>query len=224
MIVIIILENVSKKFTTNEVSQLVLSDINLTIEENEFITIVGKSGSGKTTLINLIGLLDKPTSGNIYCESKKVNFEKEKEVEDLRANHMSFIFQNANLISSLNPIENIMLGMNKENNQKEKRERAKKLLENVGLKGKEKAKINNLSGGEQQRVSVARALGNSPKILICDEPTGSLDQKTGETIIDLLTSIWEDTRMSLIMVTHDQDLANLGRRKIELVEGELNEF
>ncbi|MGX7108691.1 ABC transporter ATP-binding protein [Facklamia miroungae] len=217
-------ENISKEFTSNGNSQMVLSNINLRVKEKDFITIIGKSGSGKTTLINLIGLIEKPTSGSIYFESKEINFKKEKEVEELRGNYVSFIFQNANLISSLNPIENIMLGMNKEKNKDKKMKIAKKLLEDVGLKGKEMAKINNLSGGEQQRVSVARALANSPKILICDEPTGSLDKKTGETIIELIISIWKETEMSLIVVTHDQDLANLGQRKLELDEGELNEL
>lgn len=217
------LKNLRKEYASNEETQLVLSNINLTIKEKEFITIVGKSGSGKTTLINLIGLLEKPTSGSIYYESKEVNFENEKEIEMFRSNYISYIFQSSNLINSLNPIENIIIGMNKEKNKNKKREIAEKLLESVGLKGKERAKITDLSGGEQQRISIARALANSPKVLICDEPTGALDQKTGKSIVELLLSAWRDTGMSLIVVTHDQDLANLGNRKLEIVEGELNE-
>lgn len=180
------LKNVSKHFEVNKEKQYVLKDINLKIEKGDFITIMGPSGGGKSTLLNILGLLTPKSSGEINFKGSEINYKKEKKTEKIRRDNIGFVFQNNNLINSLNVRENIMIAMNNDKKYNEKKEEARKLLETVGLRDKEKAKIGHLSGGQAQRISLVRALVNNPDILLCDEPTGALDSKNGSKVIDLL--------------------------------------
>lgn len=217
------LKNVTKEFSVENVSQKVLDNINLEIKRNEFITIMGPSGGGKSTLLQIIALLTNNTTGEIYFNDEIVDFKKEKKINDLRRDNISLVFQNSNLISSLNVIENIVIAINSKESYREKVNKAKVLLDKVGLKGKYNAKVTSLSGGEAQRVSVVRAIINNPKLLLCDEPTGALDSTNSNKIIELLLEIKNQIGCTLIIVTHDKDIGNLGDKKIFLKDGELYE-
>lgn len=218
------LKNVSKHFEVNKEKQYVLKDINLKIEKGDFITIMGPSGGGKSTLLNILGLLTPKSSGEINFKGSEINYKKEKKTEKIRRDNIGFVFQNNNLINSLNVRENIMIAMNNDKKYNEKKEEARKLLETVGLRDKEKAKIGHLSGGQAQRISLVRALVNNPDILLCDEPTGALDSKNGSKVIDLLLDFRKKKNIALVIVTHDKTIGELGDRQFYLEDGELNEI
>ena len=218
------LKNVTKEFKTNNVSQLVLKNINLEIKANEFITIMGPSGGGKSTLLQIISLLTAITSGEIYFNDMKINFNDEKKLNTIRREYIGLIFQNPNLISSLNVVENIIIAMNSTESYKTKLQRAKILLKRVGLETKYNSNISSLSGGEAQRVSIVRALVNNPKLLLCDEPTGSLDSVNSAKIMDLLLEMKKEFGCTLIIVTHDKEIGNLGMKKLFLKDGEIHEM
>lgn len=218
------IKNISKKFVTEKVEQTAIKNINLNIKQGEFITIMGPSGGGKSTLLNIVGLLMEPTSGEIYFNNTKVNFNNENELDRCRREHIGLIFQNSNLISCLDPVENLIVPMNNNLNKKEKIKIAKKLLEKVGLKGKENSKVSSLSGGEAQRVAIVRALVNNPKVILCDEPTGALDTVNGEKVINLLLDIKKENNCTLIIVTHDKKIGELGKRQLYIQDGELHEL
>ena len=184
------------------------------IDENDFITIMGKSGCGKSTLLNIIALLTEPTAGSVYYDGVRVNFRKMKKVESNRRNKIGLVFQNPNLISTLNVYENILLTMIS-------KEKGKILdyLDMVGLKDKYKADVRTLSGGEAQRVAIVRAIINHPEVLLCDEPTGSLDSESSKVIVDLLLKVQEETKCGLIIVTHDNEIGSLGKERIILEGG-----
>lgn len=217
------LKNISKSYKDGEKTNKVLNDVNLVINDNDFITIKGQSGGGKSTLLNIISLLSKPTTGTIYFNGKEVNFNNEKEVEKIRRENVGLVFQSANLISCLDALDNILLPANGEN-KKELKEKSKRLMDKVGLKGKYKAKVKALSGGEAQRVSIVRALINKPKFILCDEPTGALDQDTGKKVIDLLRKIYIEEKCTIIIVTHDEKIAALGKRQFVVQGGKLIEM
>lgn len=217
------LKNISKSYKDGEKVNNVLKNINLVINNNDFITIRGQSGGGKSTLLNIISLLTKPTTGSIYFNGKKVDLNNEKEVERIRRENIGLVFQSANLISCLNSLDNILLPAYSED-RKAIKEKAINLMTRVGLKEKCKSKVKALSGGEAQRVSIVRALINKPKILLCDEPTGALDQGTGRKVIDLLKEIYKEERCTLIIVTHDEKIADLGERKFVVQGGMLIEM
>lgn len=217
------LEGVSKTYKDGEKTNTVLKNVNIVIKDNDFITIKGPSGGGKSTLLNIISLLTKPTTGSIYFDGKKVNLDSEKEVEKVRRENIGLVFQSANLISCLNSIDNILLPACG-NERKSTKAKAMQLLDRVGLKEKCNAKVKALSGGEAQRVSIVRALINSPKIILCDEPTGALDQETGKKVIDLLKEIYKEEKCTLIIVTHDEKIAALGERKFVVQGGMLIEM
>lgn len=218
------LKNVSKYFEVNKEKQYVLRNVNLKIEKGDFITIMGPSGGGKSTLLNIIGLLTEKSSGEISFKGSEINYKKEKKTEKIRRDNIGFVFQNNNLINSLNVRENIMIAMNNDKKYNEKKEEARKLLETVGLRDKEKAKIGHLSGGQAQRISLVRALVNNPDILLCDEPTGALDSKNGNKVIDLLLDFRKKRNIALVIVTHDKTIGQLGDRQFYLEDGELNEI
>lgn len=218
------IRNLEKEFKQGEgVSQRVLKSINIKINKGEFLTIMGPSGGGKSTFLYTLGLLIEPTNGEIYYDGRKVNFKKESELDKFRRNKIGFIFQNANLISSLNPIENLIVAMSSKESYREKQKRAEELLRKVGLEGKEKVKVSSLSGGEAQRVALVRALVNKPQVLLCDEPTGALDSDNGDKVMKLLMNIRREFGCTLIIVTHDKEIGELGNRKIFLKDGVIHE-
>lgn len=218
------IRNLEKEFKQGEgVSQRVLKSINIKINKGEFLTIMGPSGGGKSTFLYTLGLLIEPTNGEIYYDGQKVNFKKESELDKFRRNKIGFIFQNANLISSLNPIENLIVAMSSKESYREKQKRAEELLRKVGLEGKEKVKVSSLSGGEAQRVAIVRALVNNPQVLLCDEPTGALDSENGDKVMKLLMNIGREFGCTLIIVTHDKKIGELGNRKIFLKDGVIHE-
>ena len=197
-----------------------LNGIDLTIREGEFVSIIGPSGSGKSTLLNMLGALDVPDSGSINVAGHDLNTS--KKLNDFRAESIGFIFQLHNLIPNISVVENVEIPMfTQKLSSKEMRSKALKLLDDVGLKDKADIKPNKLSGGERQRVAIARALANDPSIILADEPTGSLDSKTSSKILRQLIDLHEDKNVTLIIVTHDMDVAKLADRVIEVLDGEI---
>lgn len=217
------INNLSKEFKGKSFTQKVLKNINLEIKDGEFVTIMGPSGGGKSTLLNIIGMLEEPTNGEVFIDEKKVNYKSQNVLDNLRRENIGLIFQNPNLISSLNPLENLLIAMQNNDSAKDKINKAKELLKSVGLNGKEKSKITNLSGGEKQRVSIVRALVNNPQILLCDEPTGALDSKNGQNVIDILLKFKKATNATLIVVNHDETIGSLGEKRLYLQDGGLHE-
>ena len=204
------IKNLTKDFTREGISERVLKDVSLNIKDGQFVTIMGPSGGGKSTLLNIIAMLMEPTSGSVTIDDEEINYKKENHNDDLRRNKIGLIFQNANLISCLSPMENLMVAMDNDKSYKEKKEEAKRLLESVGLKNKIKADVSSLSGGEAQRVAIVRSLVNKPSILLCDEPTGALDSNNGKKVMELLLNIKKQNNTTLIIVTHDKRIADMG--------------
>ena len=197
-----------------------LNGINLTIHDGEFVSIIGPSGSGKSTLLNMLGALDVPDSGSIEVAGQ--NLGDDKKLNEFRSQKIGFIFQLHNLIPNISVRENVEIPMYTQKlSSGEMKNRALKLLDDVGLKDKADILPNKLSGGERQRVAIARALANDPSIILADEPTGSLDSKTSSKILRLLIDLHEDKNVTLIIVTHDMDVAKLADRVIEVLDGEI---
>lgn len=216
------LKNITKDYLDGTEKHVVLQDINLKIGKNDFITIQGKSGGGKSTLLQIIGLLTEPSEGSIVYNNEDVDMKQREKVDCLRKNNVGFVFQTPNLISCLNPLDNIMLpATGKE--QKEIKKYAESLLQKVDLYEKRFARTKTLSGGEAQRIAIVRALINNPKLILCDEPTGALDTETGEKVIQLLYDIWKENKCAMIIVTHDSNIAKLGKRQLVLERGGLFE-
>ncbi len=198
----------------------VLNRVNLKIEESEFIAIMGPSGSGKSTLLNMLGALDKPTSGKVYIRDVDISTLNDNQLADLRNREIGFIFQFFNLISRMDALGNVMLPMAIAGVPRGERiERAGKILEMVGLGDRTHHKPSELSGGEQQRVAIARALVNDPSVLLCDEVTGNLDSKTGDDIMQLLKNLNEEQGKTFVLITHDPVVAQSARRLIQLHDG-----
>ncbi|BAU22887.1 ABC transporter ATP-binding protein [Caldimicrobium thiodismutans] len=199
----------------------ILKDISLEIVEGEFIAIIGPSGSGKSSLLYIMGFLDCPSSGDILYRGKPINFAEANTISRLRNEKMGFVFQFHYLIPELNLIENVMAPqIRKGISPKEAKERAETLLVRLGLKGKEKRQVFEISGGEMQRVAIARALANSPEILLCDEPTGNLDSKNTEKVMEIFEEINQEGT-TIVLVTHDLSLARRAKRIIEMRDGEI---
>ena len=197
-----------------------LNGINLTIQDGEFVSIIGPSGSGKSTLLNMLGALDVPDSGSINVAGN--DLKTSKKLNEFRGEKIGFIFQLHNLIPNISVVENVEIPMfTQKMSAKEMRIRALKLLEDVGLRDKAEILPNKLSGGERQRVAIARALANDPSIILADEPTGSLDSKTSSKILKQLIDLHKDKNVTLIIVTHDMDVAKLADRVIEVLDGEI---
>jgi putative ABC transport system ATP-binding protein len=216
--VIIQLENVYKAYKIGNDTILALKNINLLIKKTEFISIVGPSGSGKTTLLNLIGALDKPTKGKILFNGIDLTQQNDKEISKYRAENVGFIFQTFNLIPSLNVWENVKLPTYFSSKKGFKEDKIMELLELVGLKERAFHKPLQLSGGEQQRVAIARALVNDPQILIADEPTGNLDSKNAEIILDIFKNL-NLSGKTIILATHNLKLVEYSNRIIHLYDG-----
>ena len=216
------LKNITKSFDLNKNKVEVLKGINLQIADDEFIALMGPSGSGKSTLLGILAGIDSPTSGEIYIYGQDISKKKEDELARFRNENVGIVFQAYNPIPSLNAIQNVKAPLYAGKNKltsKEIDERAKKLLDMVGLSHRETHKPGELSGGEQQRVAIARALINNPKILIADEPTGNLDAKTGDEILDLILKINKDMHLTIIMATHNEEIAKLADRVVNISDG-----
>ena len=196
-----------------------LRGVSFDIVDGDYVAIVGPSGCGKSTLLNLIGAIDKPTSGVVSIRDSQVNAMRDREVTEFRLRNIGFVFQRFYLMTTLTARENIELPLAEAGMKPADRiERARELLTYVGLSNREKHRPSQLSGGEQQRVAIARALANKPALLLADEPTGELDAKTGAEIIDLFGRLNGDGT-TIVVVTHDEELANAARRKIHMRDG-----
>jgi len=198
-----------------------LSGVSLEIGRGEFVSVMGPSGSGKSTLMNIIGCLDTPTSGEYYLEGSNVAGLTFDQLASIRNRKLGFVFQNFNLLPYATAWENVEVPLLfNGKNARRRRERVKELLEAVGLLNWKDHRPSELSGGEQQRIALARALANDPPILLADEPTGNLDSKSGEDIMDLLGRLWKDGR-TIVMVTHDDRIAAHSERTIRLFDGQV---
>jgi putative ABC transport system ATP-binding protein len=218
----ITLQGVYRYIESEAGSIRVLENINMSVEQGEFIAIMGPSGSGKSTLLYQIGCLDAPSFGHIYLDEVDISEEQETIREQIRLHHIGFIFQNYNLLPTLTVIENVMLPMQLANTfNKERRARAGALLRLVNLENKADEKVTALSGGQQQRVAIARAMANNPGTILADEPTGNLDGKSGKEIMEVIHSIHENQKITLIMVTHDPKIASYADKIYYLDDGKL---
>ncbi|MCL2157669.1 MAG: ABC transporter ATP-binding protein [Methanobrevibacter sp.] len=215
---IVEIKNLEKSYEKGRIKAL--NGINLDIKKGEFVSIIGPSGSGKSTLLNMIGALDVANSGTIKVAGYDLS--KSKKLSEFRSKKIGFIFQLHNLIPNISVIENIEIPMFEgKQSGKMRKKRALELLDLVGLKDKAKTKPTKLSGGERQRIAIARALANNPSIILADEPTGSLDSKTSEKILDQLNKLHEEKNVTLIIVTHDMNVAKLADRTIEVLDGKI---
>lgn len=213
------LKNVSKIYKTKTEELSILKNINFKFNNGDFVSIQGKSGSGKTTLLNILGLLDIKSEGELYINSEKIE---KQDLTKLRSENIGFVFQFHYLLNEFSALENVMIpALNKKNaNKKEIEKRAKELLEMVGLSNRLNHKPNELSGGEKQRVSIARAMINSPELILADEPTGNLDYETSQLINNIFVEL-NKKGQGIIIVTHSQELANLATYKYILKNGVL---
>ena len=219
---IIKLKDVWKTYVMGKVSLDVLRGINLDIYRGEFVAILGPSGSGKSTLMNQVGLLDVPSKGKITIDEVDISTLEESNLAQLRGKKIGFVFQQFNLIPALTALENVILPTIFQNlNPEERDRRAKELLALVGLADRMTHRPNELSGGQQQRVAIARALVNNPEISLADEPTGNLDTKSGEQVMELLMELHHKEHKTIILVTHDIDKAKHAERIIYLKDGEV---
>ncbi|HEM6266480.1 TPA: ABC transporter ATP-binding protein [Streptococcus suis] len=217
------LTNINKSYKNGDQELRVLKDIDLEVEEGEFLAIMGPSGSGKSTLMNIIGLLDRSTTGNYWLEGEEVSQLSEKKLASVRNDQIGFVFQQFFLLSKLNALQNVELPLiyaGVPTNQRKKL--AKRYLEKVELAERMTHLPSELSGGQKQRVAIARALVNTPAIILADEPTGALDTKTGEQIMELLTELNNEGK-TIIMVTHEPEIAAYAKRKIVLRDGIITE-
>lgn len=221
---VIELKNINKIYKTKAEEIHILKNVNLSFSKGDFVSIQGKSGSGKTTLLNILGLLDIPTNGEMFIDDKIINYRNEKIKNKIRNEKMGFVFQFHYLLNEFTALENVMMPalINKKFNKKEVREKAMELLELVGLSERVKHKPLELSGGEKQRVAIARSMINDPEIILADEPTGNLDTETSLVINNLFKKINEDKKQSIIIVTHSLELANLAEYKYKIEKGEFN--
>ncbi|MCD6211272.1 MAG: ABC transporter ATP-binding protein [Methanophagales archaeon] len=217
-------EHLSKVYRMGKIEVPALRDVSLEIEEGEFLAIVGPSGSGKSTLLNMLGCLDKPTSGAVFIGGVNTASLSENELAEIRRKKIGFIFQQFNLIHSLTALENVALPMFFAGVKSDARiKRAAELLAKVGLRERMHHKPSELSGGQQQRVAIARALSNNPAVIIGDEPTGNVDSETGDAIMGILEGLNRNEGRTIIVVTHDTEIAAHAPRVIRMKDGRLLE-
>lgn len=217
------MKDIVKTYQMGEEEQVVLKDIDLIINKGDFVSILGPSGSGKTTLMNIIGCLDVQTSGSYVLNNQEVDDLDEGQLAQIRNKEIGFVFQQFQLLQRLSALQNVELPLIYAGiPSKQRKEKAKEMLERVGLSEKLYSRPTQLSGGEQQRVAIARAMVTKPTILLADEPTGALDQKTGEQIMQLFTELNKEGK-TIIMITHDEKIAKYASTRINILDGELTE-
>jgi len=219
---ILFLKNLSRVFKAGKHKVYALKETNIAINKGEFVAIMGPSGSGKTTLLNILGCLDKSTSGNVILDGVDITKLNEQQLSIIRRDKIGFVFQDANLMPILNAIENVELPMECNGTPKDERlKRARYLLKIVGLEERMKQRPNQLSSGEKQRVAIARAFANQPAIILADEPTGNLDSETGSHIMELLTQLNQNIGTTIIVVTHDDKMALYAKKKMVIEDGKI---
>ena len=211
------LQDITKSYPMGSRELVVLRGINIHIKKGEMAAIMGPSGSGKSTILNLIGCLDTPSSGSYYIEDKEVSQLSSRELAQVRAQKVGFVFQQFNLLPRLSALANVELGMRYAGGSD--RARAMEALDTVGLADRAKHRPTELSGGEQQRVAIARALVKNPPLILADEPTGNLDSHSGKEIISILTTLHEEQGVTMVIITHDADIARNCQRVIHLMDG-----
>ncbi len=213
------LENITKIYPMGKSELTILRGISLHIKQGELVAIMGPSGSGKSTMLNLMGCLDKPTSGSYLLDSKEVSTLSSGELAKVRGQKIGFIFQTFNLLPRVSALANVELGMRYVGGSD--RNKAIEALKKVGLEDRMTHKPTEMSGGEQQRVAIARALVKNPPLLLADEPTGNLDSKSGKAVIDILTSLHAEQGITLVMITHDANIARYCQRIVYIQDGQI---
>jgi len=216
--------NIEKRYTMGNEIINALSKVNLQINKNEYLALMGPSGSGKSTLMNILGCLDTPTSGTYILNNQDVSKLKDNELAEIRNKEIGFVFQTFNLLPKLSALENVMLPMlYAGKNKTEREETAKKVMKHVGLENRMNHKPSELSGGQRQRVAVARSMVNNPSIILADEPTGNLDSKTSIEIMALFKEIHQQGN-TIILVTHEEDIANYAQRIVRMKDGAIDDY
>lgn len=217
------LQHIFKDYNQDKLVVPVLKDVNLQVEEGEYVAIMGPSGSGKTTLMNIIGCLDRPTSGAFELAGTNILTLKDKELSNVRLNSIGFVFQSFHLMPKETALENVSLPLSYAGvKKKERKERALKALTRVGLEDRATFMPTQLSGGQKQRVAIARAMVNNPKLLLADEPTGALDSKSGKQIMELFSDLNKEG-VTIVMITHDKSIASHAKRVVSIIDGEITE-
>ncbi|MFQ6070070.1 MAG: ABC transporter ATP-binding protein [Candidatus Aminicenantales bacterium] len=218
--VLIHVENITRIYKVGETEVKALGGVSFSVHNGEMLAIMGPSGSGKSTLMNIIGCLDKPTSGRYFLEGTEVSTFDKNRLARTRNKKIGFVFQNFNLLARTTALENTELPLLYSNTSgKKAKEKAMKALSSVGLEGRELHRTNQLSGGEMQRVAIARALVNEPSLILADEPTGNLDTKTGIEIMEVFKKLNSEEKITIILVTHDPEVSAIARKKIHLRDG-----
>jgi putative ABC transport system ATP-binding protein len=213
------MENITKVYPMGKQELVVLKGINLDIKKGELVAIMGPSGSGKSTVLNLVGCLDKPTSGNYYLEGKEVSRLSSTELAEVRAQKIGFVFQQFNLLPRATALANVEMGMRYAGGIDH--DKALEALKRVGLSDRVNHRPTEMSGGEQQRVAIARALVKNPPLILADEPTGNLDSRSGKEVISILTSLHAEQGITLVMITHDANIARYCQRTIYIRDGQV---
>ncbi len=216
------LEDLKKVYTVGETQVNALRGVSYSIREGDLLAIMGPSGSGKSTLMNIIGCLDRPTEGKYFLEGQEVSTLDKNMLARIRNKKIGFVFQTFNLLARTSALENTELPLlYSDTSGKKAKEMAYRVLDEVGLKGRELHLTNQLSGGEQQRVAIARSLINNPSLVLADEPTGNLDSKTGKEIMEIFQRLNQEKKITIILVTHDPDVAEIAQRRIYLRDGQI---
>jgi putative ABC transport system ATP-binding protein len=219
---ILVFDKLCKNYQLGTVELNVLREIDLVVKKGDYLAVMGPSGSGKSTLLNLIGCLDRPSSGKYYLGGHDVSTLDDNELSAIRGRHIGFVFQSFNLISQLNVLENIEVPMFYQGmSEHQSKVRARELAEMVGLGDRVHHRPSELSGGQQQRVAIARSLANDPLIILADEPTGNLDSQSGKDILNILDLLYQQGK-TLIIITHDEDIAKHSQREIRLFDGRID--
>ena len=213
-------KNLEKVYGAKETAVHALRQVNLTVEKGEFVAVVGTSGSGKSTLLHMLGGLDRPTSGEVIVDGKSIFLFKEEELTIFRRRKIGFIFQSYNLVPVLNVYDNIVLPIQLDGNEPNKKY-IDLMIRALGLQSKLNSLPNNLSGGQQQRVAIARALATKPAIVLSDEPTGNLDSRTSQDVMGLLKITSQKLRQTIVMITHNEEIAQLADRIIRIEDGRI---